>query len=273
MIFLRHAEPVEARRHSCSKLFMIDTHCHLTDSAFEADLEAVLERARKAGVTQCIVIGDDLASSEKGIALAQKHPEILLASVGVHPHKASGWGSESGLILHELAKKIGIVAIGEIGLDYHEDFSPRDVQKRAFEEQLVLAKELNLPAVLHTREAYEDTLAIIQAVKPPKLVWHCCTEKWELVGPFLAMGSFLSFGGIATYPNAKDMHETIRLCPLDRMMLETDAPYLAPVPYRGKRNEPAYIREVAQCIARVKERSFEEVDLVTSENAVRFFGL
>ena len=142
-----------------------------------------------------------------------------------------------------------------------------------FEEQGSLAKELNLPVILHTREAYEDTLAILKALDPQKLVWHCCTERCEKAEPFLAMGYFLSFGGIATYPSAQDVRDTIRHCPMDRIMLETDAPYLAPIPYRGKRNEPAYIREVAQCIAEAKSVSVEEIERVTTENAVRFFGV
>lgn len=252
---------------------MIDTHCHLTDSAFDEDIEAVLERARKAGVTQCIVIADDLASSEKGIALAHRFPEMLSASVGVHPHKASEWGNESAMKLRKFAKEKGVVAIGEIGLDYHYDFSPRDVQKRAFEEQLVLAKELNLPAVLHTREAYEDTFAIVRAIQPQKLVWHCCTENFDRVEPFLVMGYFLSFGGIATYPNAEEVRETIRRCPMDRLLLETDAPYLAPVPCRGKRNEPAYLTEVAKRIAEIKMVSLDEVEEKISQNTASFFGL
>jgi TatD DNase family protein len=252
---------------------MIDSHCHLTDSAFDEDREQVLERAKEAGITHCIVVADSIESAEKGITLTKRFPEMLSASIGIHPHKASEWNEKSDMKLREFASDKSVVAIGEIGLDYHYEFSPRDIQRRAFEEQLHIAKELNLPAILHTREAYEGTLAIVKKVRPQKLVWHCCTEKWENVEPFLAMSSMLSFGGIATYPNAADMRETIRRCPMDRMMLETDAPYLAPIPYRGKRNEPAYVMEVAKCIATVKGLSLEEVEQVTTENAVRFFDL
>ena len=166
-----------------------------------------------------------------------------------------------------------LIAIGEIGLDYHYDFSPRDVQRKVFEEQLRLAKELSLPVVLHTREAIEDTWQIIERVKLEKLVVHCCTERFQDIERFLKAGYFLSFTGIATFPKSEGIRETILKCPLEQLMIETDAPFLAPLPHRGKRNEPAYVIEVAKCIAILKDISLEEVDHKTTENAKGFFGI
>jgi len=163
--------------------------------------------------------------------------------------------------------------IGEIGLDYHYMNSPKDTQQRVFEAQLALAKELNLSAVVHCREAIEDVWTIVSHVKPAKLVIHCCTEKWDDVKRFVDAGYLLSFTGIVTYPKAGDIRETVKQCPITSMMVETDAPFLAPVPHRGKRCEPAYVMETAKAIAEIKGVSLEEFDEVTTKTAVQFFGL
>ncbi|MEK7218528.1 MAG: TatD family hydrolase, partial [Patescibacteria group bacterium] len=190
------------------------------------------------------------------------------------PHNAKQWMEEN---LHQLEMMVRqspkVRAVGEIGLDYHYDYSPRDVQRKVFDDQLKLTKEINISAVVHNRESITDLLAIIERVDPPKLVLHCCTETWEDVKGLVARGYFLSFTGIATYPNAGEVRETIRHCPLEQMMVETDAPYLAPVPHRGKRNEPAFVREVAKLIAKIKGLSPEEVERITTGNAEEFFGL
>lgn len=165
------------------------------------------------------------------------------------------------------------VAVGEIGLDYHYMLSPEDMQKQAFREQLKITKELGKPAVVHCREAIVDIRLIMDEVQPPKIVIHCCTEKWEDVEPLVKVGHFLSFTGIATFPASLEIRRTIRMCPIEQLMIETDSPYLAPVPYRGKRNEPAYVVEVAKCVAVEKGMTLEEVDRITTENTVRFFGL
>ena len=300
---------------------MIDTHCHLADPRFADDLEAVLARAKAAGVERMIGIGLTIDASQKGLDLAEKF-EHIFCTVGVHPHESRQWTAQSASLLRAMAgHSRKVKAIGEIGLDYHYDFSPRDVQRDVFRQQLILAEELHLPVVLHCREAQnhsfrsgsgqasnhslrsgsgqasnhslrsgsgqasnhslrsgsgqavEDVWSIIDTIKPSRLVMHCCTEKWSDVERFVRRGYLLSFTGIATYPKSEEIRATIKECPIDQLMIETDAPFLAPVPLRGKRNEPAFVVEVAKCVAEVKGISLEEVDRVTTENAKRFFGL
>ncbi len=181
---------------------------------------------------------------------------------------------ENGKLLREWAttsKKV--VAIGEIGLDYHYDFSPRDVQRDVFRQQLLIARDLSLPVVVHCREAVDDVWAIVDDVKPEKLVMHCCSERWQDVKRFVDRGYLLSFTGIVTYPKSDVMRDTVRQCPLEQLMVETDAPFLAPVPYRGKRNEPAFVMEVAKKVAEIKEVTLPELDRVTTENTTTFFRL
>jgi len=192
----------------------------------------------------------------------------------VHPHNAKNWKEGIREELKKLAQSSPRVrAIGEIGLDFHYMNSPKDVQIQVFRDQLHLAQELKLPIIVHCREAVEDVWQIVSELKPKKLVLHCCTEKWTDVERFIEAGYILSFTGIATYSNAEEIRNTIRHCPLSQLMIETDAPYLAPVPHRGKRNEPAFVVEVLKLIADLKEISSEEADRATTENAVRFFGL
>lgn len=252
---------------------MIDSHCHLADPQFADDLDEVLARAKKAGITQMVTIADSLLEAKKCIEIAEKHAHVF-ATVGVHPHNAKEWKRGDGDALKEMvehSKKVK--AIGEIGLDYHYDHSPRGDQRAVFLEQLTLSRELGLPAVVHCREAIDDVQRIVREVEPLQLVLHCCTEKWEDVEWLVNLGHLLSFTGMATYPKLKEIHDTIRHCPLNRMMIETDAPYLAPVPHRGKRNEPAYVVEVAKAIADIKGVSVEEVEETTTKNAEQFFGI
>lgn len=252
---------------------MIDSHCHLADAQFSEGLNAVLKRAKEAGIQTMVTIADSLKEAEACMELAQKHRE-LFCTVGVHPHNAKEWKRGDGEILTEMVNGSQKVrAIGEIGLDYHYDHSPRGVQRAVFLEQLTLSRELGLPAVIHCRDAMPDIKTIVMEVEPLQCVLHCCTEKWEDVEWMVERGHFLSFTGIATYPKSSDIRETIKQCPLDRMMIETDSPYLAPVPHRGKRNEPAYVVEVAKIIAEIKGISLEEVEAATTANAVAFFGL
>lgn len=251
---------------------MIDTHCHLGDKAFTRDREEVIERARKAGVSPVIIIGDSIEESRWNVEFSHQHTDVF-CTVGVHPHHAKEWREKHLTTLRDLARGEKIVGIGEIGLDFHYDFSPRDVQQSVFQTQLVLAKEKNLPVVIHSREAIEETWKIIQEVKPENLVLHCCTERWEDAKRFIDAGYLLSFTGIITYKNAQEIRDTVKRCPLDRIMVETDSPYLAPLPHRGKRNEPAFVTEVARCIAEIKGISYEEVERATSENATEFFRL
>ncbi|HAI98360.1 TPA: hypothetical protein DCL30_02330 [Candidatus Peribacteria bacterium] len=257
---------------------MIDSHCHLTDRKFAGDVSAVLERAKHAGVECIMTIADSLEESAQCIALAQKHAEIFCA-VGVHPHHAKEWknGDEERLgILVQSSPKVK--AIGEIGLDYHYDFSPRDVQRKVFEAQLRLAAEKKLPAVIHCRTAVMDVRRILQDMDLSRIVFHCCTEVWEDVEPLVARGIMLSFTGIATYPQSEEIRRVIRECPLPQMMVETDAPYLPPEALRAKggravRNEPAFVVEIAKLIAKIKNVDFAEVDRTTTANAVAFFRL
>ncbi|TSC57638.1 MAG: TatD family hydrolase [Candidatus Peregrinibacteria bacterium Greene0416_19] len=252
---------------------MIDSHCHLADKQFADDLDAVIARAAAAGATQMVCIGDSITESEACIRIATRF-ENLFCTVGVHPHNAKDWQPGDADRLRTLARSSPKVrAIGEIGLDYHYDFSPRETQRLIFEEQLAVAAELDLPVVIHNRESTGDLRAIIERVKLRKLVLHCCTENWEDVSWLIEQGHLLSFTGIATYPHAGDIRETIRQCPLGQMMIETDAPYLAPIPHRGKRNEPAFVVEVARKIAEIKEVSLQEVDETTTRNAAGFFAL
>lgn len=252
---------------------MIDSHCHLADRQFANDLKEVLERADAAGVDRMACIGDTIEESERGLQLAQKYEQIF-CTVGLHPHHAKNWLPATERSMQSLAtssKKIK--AIGEIGLDYHCDFSPREIQRNVFRKQLILAKELSLPVVVHCREAAEDVWAMVDEIKPLHLAMHCCTEKWSDVKRFVERGYFLSFTGIATYPKSEEIRNTIKHCPLDRLMIETDAPFLAPIPHRGKRNEPAFVVEVAKCVAEIKQMSLEEVDEATTKNTVKFFRL
>lgn len=257
---------------------VIDSHCHLADPKFAEDLDQVLERAREAGVTKMVAIADSLEESKQCIALAKRHAEMY-CTVGVHPHVAREWRVESAEVLRKLVHSSPkVVAIGEIGLDYHYDHSPRNVQRSVFAEQLMLAASWGMPVVVHCREAIQDVRTIVEDARPPKLVLHCCSDRWEDVRWFIDQGYFLSFTGMATYPKAEVIRDTIQKCPIERIMIETDAPYLPPEALRAKggraaRNEPAHVVEVAKVVAEVKGMTLEEVDSVTTRTTIEFFGL
>lgn len=252
---------------------MIDSHCHLADKQFSKDIEEVIARAKEAGVERMVTIADSLPEAELCIELAEKHPE-LFATVGVHPHHAKDWQRGDGERIREMVSgSTRVVAIGEIGLDYFYNHSPKGTQRAVFLEQLTLSRELLLPAVIHCRDAIEDVTAIIREVEPVQIVLHCCTEKRDDVAWIIEHGYMLSFTGIATYPKSTVIRHTIKECPLTQMMVETDSPYLAPGKHRGKRNEPAFVVEVAQAIATEKGVGIEEVAAQTAKNTVQFFGL
>jgi TatD DNase family protein len=253
---------------------LIDTHAHLDHERFKDDVDQVIERAKLAQVQSIITVGADLASSRQAVEFARRYPDVI-ATVGVHPHDAD---SVSDSVLNEiaiLAQDEGVVAIGEIGLDYHYDFSPRDVQRRVFAIQISLARELELPIVVHVREAYQDVMSILKSEHAEDVggIVHCFSGDREVAKDCLDMGFYISVGGILTFANSQELREIIRGLPMDRILLETDAPYLTPVPYRGKRNEPAYLVHVAEALANLKGITFDEVAETTTLNACKLFGL
>lgn len=253
---------------------LIDTHCHLQDKRFAGDLEAVLDRAQEAGVAYALVVGSDLATSREACELAQKYPQ-LFAIVGVHPHDSKDADRATFDEIRKLATQERVVALGEMGLDYHYDFSPRKIQQRVFRYQIGLARELGLPIVIHDREAHADTMAILKEEKAEEVggVLHCYSGSWEMARECIKMGFYISIAGPVTFANAKKLVQVVENLPLEHLLVETDAPYLTPVPHRGKRNEPAYVRHVAEAIARIKGIAVEEVEEQTTANAIKLFGL
>jgi TatD DNase family protein len=253
---------------------VIDSHCHLDGQQFAQDRLPAIERALAAGVTTMLAIGtgDGPPDLEAGLRMCDLHPAFL-ATVGVHPHSASAVTEETYAVLRELARRPKVVAIGEIGLDYHYDFSPRDVQLRVFREHLRITRELGMPIVIHTREAWADTTQTLREEWDLKLggIFHCFTEGPAQAEEALALGFHCGLGGVVTYPKADALREAVRLLPLDRILLETDAPYLAPVPHRGKRNEPAFLAHTAAKIAELKNIDLAALDAGTSANFARLF--
>ena len=246
---------------------MIDSHCHLDSKDFDADRDEVIARALAAGVETMVAIGtgDGPPDLEAGIRLADKH-DAFYATVGVHPHDASKATPETFKRLAELLKHPKVVAAGEIGLDYHYDFSPRDTQRAVFIEQMRIAADAGKPIVIHTREAWEDTVALISEHWRGGGIMHCFSGGAGEARQALALGFHLSFGGIVTFPKALNIQDAAKITPADRLLIETDAPYLAPVPKRGKRNEPAYIVETARKLADLRGESLEAVAQTTASN-------
>lgn len=256
---------------------LIDSHCHLDDQQFQGDRQAVIERALQAGVAAMIAVGtgDGPPDLEAGVRLAAEHA-CMFATVGVHPHNAAQAAGETAARLRELLRHPKVVALGEIGLDYHYDFSPRPRQREVFVQQLHLAREARKPVIIHTREAWEDTLAILREHWAPAGlpgVMHCFSGGPEEARLSLDLGFFVSFAGIVTYPKAVQIHEAAKFVPRDRLMVETDAPYLAPVPRRGKRNEPAFVVHTAQRLAALRGEAPETLAAAAVENTTRVFGL
>lgn len=245
-------------------LTWFDNHCHLGD-----DAEDVIARARVAGVSGMVNVGTDLEGSRAAIALARSHPDVW-ATVGVHPHEARH-GMDG---IAELLGDDTVVAVGEAGLDHHYDFSPRRQQADVFAAQIALANERSMPLVIHTREAWEETFAALDVEGvPARTVFHCFTGGVDEAGACLERGALLSFSGIVTFSAADDLRAAAAACPLDRAMVETDSPYLAPVPHRGRANEPAYVALVGAAVAVAMGRDVAEVATATSANARRFYGL
>jgi TatD DNase family protein len=255
-------------------LMIIDTHCHFNNARFAEDLSECLQRAQEAGVTQMIVVGYDLPSSEQAVALAEAYPGTLSAVVGVHPHDAKTWNTKCRSRLRALAERECVVALGEIGLDFHYDFSPRPAQYEAFRAQMALAHELALPVVIHCREAYPETLDVLEQENVTALggVMHCWAGTLEEAERTVALGMHLGFGGVLTFKNAENVRDTARHIPADRLLLETDAPYLAPMPFRGKRCEPVHTALVAARLAELRGLSLAALAELTTANARRLFA-
>ncbi len=254
---------------------MIDSHCHLDSDQFDADRDAAIARALAAGVTTMLAIGtgEGPPDLDAAIRLADAHPAFL-ATVGVHPHNAHRVTSETYPALRALAQHPKCVSIGEIGLDYHYDFSPRDKQREVFVEHLKLARELQLPIIIHTREAWADTIEILEQHWDPALggVFHCFSEGVSEAEQALALNFHFGLGGVITFPKADRLREAASFIPLDRILLETDAPYLAPVPFRGKRNEPAYLPHTAKRLAALRGLTNSELEELTTQNFRHLFS-
>lgn len=252
------------------KLF--DSHAHLNDDRFDDDRAQVIAGFAEKGVVGIIECATDPSDLEVAVNLANAY-EPVYAAVGVHPHSAKEYDVAVSEKLRALAKEAKVVAVGEIGLDYHYDFSPRDVQKDVLFRQIELAKELNLPVILHSRESTADMLEVLKAAGADNGVMHCFSGSVDTAKVLLDMGLYLGVGGTLTFKNAVKAIDVVRMTPIDRILIETDSPYLAPIPMRGKRNEPAYVEFVARKIAEIKEISEEEVAKITFENARRLFGI
>jgi TatD DNase family protein len=249
-----------------------DTHAHYDDRRFNDDREELLDSMPKSGVSLILNSGSSLRSSKFGIQLADKYP-FIYASVGVHPHDAKSMNDETVFELEKLLSHPKAVAVGEIGLDYHYDFSPRDVQKLRFREQMELARKLSKPVIIHEREALVDTLEIIREYKELSGVFHCFSGSWDTAKIILDMGWYLSFTGVITFKNARKALEVIEKMPANRLLIETDAPYLAPEPKRGRRNSSLYLPYICQKVADVRGLSIEEAATITTENGKRFFRI
>ena len=249
-----------------------DSHAHLTEDCFAQDFDTIVENMKAASVTGMMEIGYDLPSSEKAVQLAERFSWVH-AAVGSHPDDAAQVDEARIAVYRELCKNPRVKAIGEIGLDYHYEDPPRDVQQRAFRLQMALAQELSMPVVIHERKAHEDGLRIIDEFPDVKGVFHCFSGSPEMAAELLKRGWYLGFDGPITYKNAKRAPEVAAITPLDRIVVETDAPYLTPVPYRGKRNDSRYLPYVIEKLAEWKGVTAEEMMNITWENGLRLFGL
>jgi TatD DNase family protein len=261
---------------------LVDTHAHLDFPQFDPDREEVIARAQEAGVEVIVNIGTDLASSRASVNLAERY-DFIYAAVGVHPHDAKTVSEREWGELRKLAMHPQVVAVGEIGLDFYRDLSPRDVQRRVFRQQLALAVEMGKPVIIHDREAHDEVRDILRdwvRSLPHDLplthhpgTLHCFSGDLEMAQEMVALGFFIGVDGPLTYRNARQLPEIVRALPLECLLIETDAPYLTPHPHRGQRNEPAYVRLVAEAVARIKAIPLDEVAQTTTHNARVLFGL
>ncbi len=259
------------------RIHLIDTHAHLDDPDFDADRAEVIARALASGVIAIVSVGAGLESSRAAISLAEKYPAIY-AAVGVHPHEARTMDAKGRAELQALAQHPQVVAIGETGLDYYRDLSPRQSQQQVFEAHLTLADEVGKPVIVHDRQAHDEVMTILRRWAAGRTggkagVLHCFSGSLDMAQEAIELGFYISIAGAVTFLNARRLAEKVRRLPLARLLIETDCPYLAPHPYRGKRNEPAHVSLVAEAIARLKDVSPPEVAAITTDNARALFGL
>jgi TatD DNase family protein len=255
-------------------MMLIDSHSHLEMPEFKKDLEEVIQRAKSSGLEYIFTVGTEKRDWNRALEIAHSHPSVY-AILGVHPHNAREIDEETYPTLRKLCADDKVRAYGEIGLDFYRNLSPRGIQLKRFREQIVLAKELRLPIVVHDREAHQETLEILKSEKAEEYggIIHCFSGDYEMAKECIEMGFLISIPGSITYKNAGGFQEVVKQIPLEALLVETDAPFLAPVPFRGKRNEPSYVRYTAQKVAEIKKVPFEKVAEVTTENAVRVYRL
>ena len=253
---------------------LTDSHAHLEMPEFKKDLEAVIQRAKESGVEYVFTVGTEKKDWKRALEIAESHPSIY-AILGVHPHNAKEIDHQTYPMLRELCRNEKVKAYGEIGLDFFRNFSPRDLQLMRFREQIGLAKELGLPVVIHDREAHHETLEILKSegAKDCGGIIHCFSGDYGMAKACMDMGFYISIPGSITFKNAKSFREVVKRIPLDSLLVETDAPFLTPEPFRGKRNEPGYVRYTAQRMAEVKNISLEKVAEATTQNAMRVYRL
>jgi len=254
---------------------LFDTHCHIDDPRFDEDRAEALARMAENGIHQAVIVGSDMPSSQSAVEFAKAH-EGFYAAVGVHPHEAKTFKMDDLDTIDQWFKnEPKVVALGEIGLDYYYDLSPREVQREVFMTQLNWAYENDKPVIFHIRDAHGDILDLLRSRKGklPSGIIHCFSGSWECAKEYMKMGFYISFAGPVTFKKAPSLWETAMNMPLDRMLVETDSPYLTPVPFRGKRNEPAYVRFVAEKLAELRQIPVEEVRRITTENARRVYRL
>lgn len=257
---------------------MVDSHCHLADEAFEGDLGSVIQRAQQAGVADalCVLSAGDEAEAARAVRVREQWPSIRFAA-GVHPHNAgafAGRSADAAETTRAHAQAFAVCAIGEVGLDYHYDFAPRDAQHEVFAAQVALAIELGLPIVIHTREATDDTFAILREAggSAARGVFHCFTGDSAMARRALDVDFHVSFAGILTFPKAVELRDAARIVPEDRLLIETDSPYLAPVPYRGARNEPSFVPRVLEVLAETRGADAQSLTASVGRNFARLFG-
>lgn len=253
---------------------LFDTHAHLNAEQYNTDLEEVIERAKTEKVDRIVVVGFDRPTITRAMEMIEEYA-FIYAAIGWHPVDAIDMTEEDLAWIKELSAHEKVVAIGEMGLDYHWDKSPKDVQKEVFRKQIALAKEVNLPIIIHNRDATEDVVAILKEEGADEVggIMHCFTGSIEVARECMKMNFYLSFGGPVTFKNAKKPKEVVKEIPNDRLLIETDCPFLTPTPFRGKRNEPSYVKYVAEQIAELRGTTFEEIASITTENAKRLFRI